>query len=468
MKVLEFLGLSHWGSLAGLIIFFVILFGISRLPKKKYSFAARVLMGSGAGTLYGLAAWALSGGMSAGMNADISGGMGSAGSGMGGALAAAPFAQDLDRWFSLIGTGYVSLFQFLITPVIFIAAVRLVIRTPLEKTVSPLTRWKKRVNTSLLAVSALVASCLGLYFEVGAAPGAGIQIFAWNTEAGYRVTDAAARLIPSSLGLDLLTGNVVGIFVFAVFVGIAARRMSGKYMDTVKPFLDLVNAAFSVTTSVCKAIIAYKPMGAAAIMASLTAVYGPAAIWMLIKLLLVLCLAAVVMLVVQLILCALSGVGPAAFIRAGKVAMKKALVTRSGSACLPEAQQALSEGLGLKKEITDQVAAYAISSGMQGCGAMFPAMAAVFAAGLSGITVTPGLVFSLVVVITLCSYGITDVPGTATMAEFAAVLGSGMGGAVPGLGPMIAIDPIGDVPRTLINVTGCMTNAIIVERRVRT
>lgn len=450
MKALEFLGVSHWGSLAGVIVFFVMLFGISRLPKKKYSFAARVLMGSGAGTVYGLAAWALSGGLS--------------GSGQ----MTAPFAEDLGRWFRLIGNGYVSLFQFLITPVIAVAAVRLVINTPSTKEITPLIRWKKWVNTLMLAASALIAASLGLYFKVGAAPGADGQIFAWNVEAGRQVTDAVSRLIPSGLGLDLLAGNVVGIFVFAIFVGIAARRMSGKYMDTVKPFLDLVNAGFSVATSVCKAVIAYKPIGAAAIMASLTAVYGPASLWMLFKLLLVLCLAALAMFVLQLILCALSGVGPAAFIRAGKTAMKKALVTRSGAACLPEAQQALTEGLGLQKEITDEVSAYAISSGMQGCGALFPAMAAVFAAGICGITMTPELVFLLVVVITLCSYGITDVPGTATMAEFAAVLGSGMGGAAAGLGPMIAVDPIGDVPRTLINVTGCITNAIIVERRVRT
>ena len=46
-------------------------------------------------------------------------------------------------------------------------------------------------------------------------------------------------------------------------------------------------------------------------------------------------------------------------------------------------------------------------------------------------------------------------------------MGTGMEGAVSGLGAMIAIDPIGDVPRTLINVTGCMTNAIIAERRLK-
>ena len=442
MNIIEFLGLTRVESLAGVIVFFGLLFGISRLPKKKFTFAARVLIGTGIGTVYGLIVWGLSGRTGA-------------------------YAADLGRWFSLVGNGYVSLFQLLIAPAIFVAGVRLVIHTPLVKTETPLIKWKKWVNTLMLAVSALIGACLGLCFKVGVAPGADTAVFSWEIGEGQKITDSIAHLIPSGIVFDFLTGNVVGIFVFAVLIGIAARRMSGKYMDTVKPFLDVTDAAFSVIMSVCKAVIAYKPMGAAAVMAAFTAAYGPAFLLMLVKMLAVLCAASLIMLAVQLVLCAVSGVSPTAFFRAGKAAMKKALVTRSGSACLPDAQEALTAGLGLKKEITDEVSAYAISSGMQGCGAMFPAMAAVFAAGLSGLTMTPALVFGLVVVIVLVSYGITGVPGTATMAEFGAVMGSGITGAVNGLGPMIAVDPIGDVPRTLINVTGCMTNAIIVERRVR-
>ena len=438
MSTIGFLGLTRAESLAGVIVFFALLFGISRLPKKKFSFASRVLIGTGTGTVYGLIVWGVSG-------------------------RTGVYAADLGRWFSLVGNGYVSLFQLLIAPVVFTAGVRLVIHTPLSKTETPLTKWKKWVNTLMLAASALIGACFGLWLKVGAAPGADTVVFSWDVGEGQKITDSIAHLIPSGIGFDFLTGNVAGIFVFAVFIGIAARRMSGKYMDMVKPFLDFTDAAFSVITSVCKAVIAYKPMGAAAVMAAFTAAYGPAFLLMLV----VLCAASLAMLAVQMILCAVSGVSPAAFFRAGKAAMKKALVTRSGSACLPDAQEALAAGMGLNKEITDEVSAYAIASGMQGCGALFPAMAAVFAAGLSGLTMTPALVFGLVVVIVLVSYGITGVPGTATMAEFGAVMGSGITGAVNGLGPMIAVDPIGDVPRTLINVTGCMTNAIIVERRVR-
>jgi hypothetical protein len=422
----------------GVILFFALLFGLSKLPKKKFSFAVRVLMGTGAGTVAGLLVWALPEG----------------------------YTSDLTGWFSLVYTGYIYLFVALLLPMVFLASIHLVIHTPAEKPVSRLTRWKKWVNTLMMAASALIAATLGLYFRIGAFPGTGTQVFTWSVE-GETLLDHLSRLLPRGLGSDLIRLNVIALFVFGIYVGIAARRMAAK-SEAVQSFETLVDGAFSVGVSVCKTIIAYKPMGAAAIMATLMATYGPKMLWMLLKMLLVLCLGAAVMLLLQTVLCALSGVSPAKFFRCGGGAMVKALKTRSGSECLPDAQAALSEGMGLQKDITDEVAAYAISSGMQGCGALFPATAAVFALGLWGVTMTPGTVAALVLTIVLLSYGITGLPGTATMAEFAAVMGTGATEALPGLGAMIALDPIGDVPRTLINVSGCMANAIIVERRVRT
>lgn len=442
---------GHWERLIWVGAFFAMLFGLSRLPKKKLSFAARVLIGSGAGTLYGMAVWIVSQMEFQLPTNDLE----------------LSLADNLNRWFGLVAQGYLSLFVCVVLPMVFLASIRLVIHTPAEKQVSPLTKWKKRVNTGMVAVSALVAACLGLFFQVGLIPETNPTVFQWNTAEWRGILNLISGRIPAGLGLDLVYGNVIGLFVFGIYIGIAARRMSGKYMDTVKPVFDLVDGAFSVGTSVCKTIIAYKPMGAAAIMAYLTSRHGWVILFMLVKMLLVLCLAAALMLLVQLILSAAGGVGPAAFFRAGKTAMVKALKTRSGAACLPEAQQALAEGLGLNREVTDVVSAYAISSGMQGCGALFPSMAAVFAIGVSHIVMTPMDVILLVAVISLMSYGITNVPGTATMAEFTAVLGVGMQEAVPGLGAMIAVDPIADVPRTLINVTGCMANGIFVERMVR-
>ena len=426
---------------AGIVVLFLIMvYAMNHLPKKKFSFASRVLIGTGCGTVFGLAVY--------GLGAAGAGGLTTAG---------------VSQWFSAVSMIYLGLFRMLIGPVIFICTARMVIHTPAYKVTPREVKVKKQVNTLMVALACGVGLLFGILFDVGSAVGG----FGAVRTGGESIPEIVLGLMPVNGAADLLLGRVVAVFVAGGLGGIAARRMSGKYMDTVKPFFDLTDAAFSIMGSVCKTVIAWKPAGAAAIMAALTAVSGPEVLWRIIKFLLVLTLAAGVMLAIQLLLSAVCGVSPAAFFRAGKEAMVKALKTRSGSACLPEAQKALAEGLGLKKEITNEVSAYAISSGMQGCAALFPAMALVFTVHMAGGTFTPGMIAAALIVVTVVSYGITGAPGTATMAEFAAVMGTGMEGAVSGLGAMIAIDPIGDVPRTLINVTGCMTNAIIAERRLR-
>ena len=451
LNVLQFLSVSHWASLVGVVVFFVLLYILGHLPKKKFSFATRVLIGSGTGTALGLLVWILSSGAASALEPFQP------------STAPEPYARDLVPWFALVAKGYVALLACLILPMVFLASIRLVVKTPAEKQVSKLTRWKKWVNTLMLVLSAGVALALGVLLRVGTVPGQDTSVFTAN---GNELLSHLSPLIPSGLGRDLVLANVAGIFVFGIYVGIAARRMQAK-SDSVKSLIGILDGAFSVGVSVCKTVIAYKPMGAGAIMAWLVASRGPVILVMIAIMLLALILGMAVMLVLQTLLCALSGVSPSAFWGKGKPVMVKALKTRSGSGCLPDAQQVLAEELGLRREITDPVAAYAIASGAQGCAALFPTLSVLFALGLFGIPVTPGLIAAHLVLVVIVSYGITELPGTATMSEFGLLMGIGASEALPGLGAMIAIDPIADVFRTLINVTGCMTNAIIVERRVK-
>lgn len=434
---------SIW-SIGIVLLFLFLVFQMNRLPKKKFSFARRVLIGSGCGSVFGLAVYALNRTMGQGIS------------------------EDVTRWFSLISQGYIGLFRVLIAPAVLIATIRLVLHTPAYKEEPAEVKLKKRVNTLMLALAVCISLTLGILLQVGAQTAAvelGTVPVQWTE--GHSIPELLGNLVPINIASDVVFGNVVAVFVVAMLIGLATRRMSGKYMDTVKPVFDLTDAAFSIFGSVCKTVIAWKPSGAFAIMAVLLAVHGPIGLWWICKFILVLFLAAVCMLILQLLFCACSGVSPARFLKAGKIPMHKAIKTCSGSACLPEAQTALSQDLGLDATVTDDVASYAIASGMQGCAAMFPTMALVFAVNMAGLTWSPDLIISAVIVIVLTSYGITGIPGTATMAEFAAVMGTGLEGVIDGVGPMIAIDPIGDVIRTLINVTGCMANAIIVERRVK-
>jgi len=60
------------------------------------------------------------------------------------------------------------------------------------------------------------------------------------------------------------------------------------------------------------------------------------------------------------------------------------------------------------------------------------------------------------------SLGIAGLPGTATMAVSVAISGMGMGAYFPLAGGILAIDPILDMGRTMLNVNGTMTTAVVV------
>ena len=60
-------------------------------------------------------------------------------------------------------------------------------------------------------------------------------------------------------------------------------------------------------------------------------------------------------------------------------------------------------------------------------------------------------------VVAIGSLGIAGIPGTATMAASVGLSGVGMGAQFGMVSPILAIDPIIDMPRTMINVTGSLT-----------
>ena len=75
------------------------------------------------------------------------------------------------------------------------------------------------------------------------------------------------------------------------------------------------------------------------------------------------------------------------------------------------------------------------------------------------------MIVMTIFVVAIGSPGIAGIPGTATMAASVGLSGVGMGTAQFGMvSPILAIDPIIDMPRTMINVTGSLTNALVVDK----
>ena len=100
--------------------------------------------------------------------------------------------------------------------------------------------------------------------------------------------------------------------------------------------------------------------------------------------------------------------------------------------------------------------------GMNGCAGIYPALMAITIANMAGVDKDISFYVMLLVVITISSLGIAGLPGTATMAVSVVVSGVGLGAYFPLAGGILAIDPILDMGRTMINVNGATTSSIVV------
>ena len=102
--------------------------------------------------------------------------------------------------------------------------------------------------------------------------------------------------------------------------------------------------------------------------------------------------------------------------------------------------------------------------GMNGCAGIYPALMAVTVANMAGIDLNMSFYFMLVFVITISSLGIAGLPGTATMSVSVVLSGVGLGAYFPLAGGILAIDPILDMGRTMLNVNGAMSIAVFVGK----
>ena len=92
---------------------------------------------------------------------------------------------------------------------------------------------------------------------------------------------------------------------------------------------------------------------------------------------------------------------------------------------------------------------------------------AVTIANMAGVEMNASFYAMLLVVITISSLGIAGLPGTATMAVSVVLSGVGIGSYIPLSGGILAIDPILDMGRTMLNVNGAMAASIVVDSSMK-
>ena len=260
-------------------------------------------------------------------------------------------------------------------------------------------------------------------------------------------------------------GAMLQVIFFAFLFGIAMVMSPREKMAPVKGMFDGINTALLYMVSI---IMKYAPVGVFALIAGLLvdiAGDDPGGAIDLFKALgvyavnVLLGLALMIFVIYPIFIRVFTKIKYIDFLKGIFPAQMLAFTTSSSAATLPVTMERVEKKLGVSEEVTSFVLPLGATINMDGT-SIHQAVSAVFIAQAFGHDLTLANQLTIVLTATLSSIGAAAVP-SAGLIMLVIVLGA-IGVEPEGLALIIAIDRPLDMCRTMVNVTGDATVAVIV------
>lgn len=428
-----------------LILLFFLLVHINVNLKKKFKFSTRVIISTVLGFAAGIVFQSTLGMVGAEQVPDV--------------------IKNVTTAASLVGRGFTSLLKMVVIPLVGLSVYNSIINSKNNENLKKLTGKSVVYYTVTVAISAIIGISVAMLFNLGVGMKLPEGIEAWTGKGEYKgLVDVVVSFIPSNIFKAMSETSVIGVVIFAAFLGFATNRMSLKNPEKIQPLKDVTSALFAVMTSVTTTIIKIIPYGVAALMFDLTASYGLEVFKNLVTYLIVMFISLALVVVMQSINLAIHGINPFTYYKKAMAPLILALTTTSSMGTLPVTIETLEKEVGVSSPTANFTATLGTTIGMNGCAGVFPAVIAIMIANMNGIAITPVFLISLITVIALGSFGMAGVPGTAYIA--ATVVLGGMGLPFDPVAIVFPIDSIIDMGRTAVNVNGAMVISTVVDKEM--
>ncbi|MBB3228296.1 Na+/H+-dicarboxylate symporter [Luteibacter sp. Sphag1AF] len=376
-----------------------------------------------------------------------------------GALAGWLMGPAAETWFAPLGTLYVTLIKMIAVPLVFFAVLHSVSSLHGVKDVAALGGrtfvW--------FAVTAALAVVVGLGMAHLTQPGLGVGELTMATDFKPRVVPTPVQVlldvVPSNPFRALTEGKILQVIFFAGLLGLALVRIGEKSTR----LRALAGEANDAMIQVTRFVLEVTPIGTFGLIAALVGSYGFEKLLPLATFVVTLYLACIVQIVVVyggLLLA--HRLNPIRFFRAAFPAMQVAFTSSSSFAAMPIALRSVVNNMGVKEEYAAFAVPLGASIKMDGCGAIYPAISAVFIAQYFHLQLDAAQYFIILLASVLGSFGTAGVPGTAIVMVTLVLSSAGL--PLEGIGYLVAIDRILDMMRTMTNVTGQMVVPVLVAR----
>ena len=432
------------------LVFVLMIYGLYRVQRAGLTLGRQVLIALVAGVLFGAGLQGLHGAESSIVSSTLA-------------------------WVGVFGSGYVSLLQMIVMPLIMVSILGAIARLNDARALG-------KISVSVLALL-MVTVAISAAIGVGVAHVFGLtaQGLADNAQAlarGQALITKAGQLgdqsvpqmlvgfIPSNPFVALTGASptaIISVVIFSAFLGGAALMLRRDEPESGEKLMAGIQLVQAWILRLVRIVIRLTPYGVMALMVHMVAVSHWQQIMALVRFLVASYVGLALILVVHGVLLLLNGIAPTRFFSRAWPVLSFAFTSRSSAASIPLSVDTQTSRMGIAPAIANFAATFGSTIGQNGCAGLYPAMLATMIAPTIGIDpMTPSFFFTLVGVVAVSSFGIAGVGGGATFA--AIVVLSTMNLPLALAGVLIAIEPLIDMGRTAVNVNGAMTAGAISSR----
>ncbi|MGT2948617.1 cation:dicarboxylate symporter family transporter [Streptococcus devriesei] len=383
-------------------------------------------------------------------------------------------AQALD-WIGIVGNGYVSLLKMLVVPLIFLSLVGAFTQLEVRQNLKKITGIALSVLLGTTAIASLIGFFTTVLFKLQGANftgGAGKEALASIQEhqgeiKGLTLPQQIVSFLPSNIFADFSGSratSTIAVVIFALLVGFAYLSVQKSEPEYAAVFAKGIKALQLIINRLVKLVLALTPYGTFALITNTIAVNSLASIGHLGLFIAAVYTALILVLLVHTLLLLINRINPFLYYKKALPALLFAFSSRTSAGTLPLNVKIQTESLGVSPTVANFAASFGLTIGQNGCAGVYPTIVATIIAPTAGINIFSWqFILMLVLIDVIASFGVAGVGGGALFTTLI-VLGA-LNLPVTTLGVLIAIDPIVDMGRTLVNVNDSILAGLITAKQ---
>jgi Na+/H+-dicarboxylate symporter len=365
-------------------------------------------------------------------------------------------AEAAEHYIKPFGTIFLNLVKFIVVPIVLFSIMSGILSMRDIRKLGSIGAKTLVYYLSTTAFAVAIGMTGGNLFR-GFFPVLATTDLSYEAAAETSFMDTIVNIFPSNFIAPMSSATMLQVIFMALILGFAII-LTGEEAEPVVKGVNSLNAVFMKCMDL---ILRLSPIGVFCLICPVVAANGRAILGSLAMVLLAayICYLVHIAVVYSLTVSTFGGMRPVEFFKKQMPAMIFAFSSASSVGTLPINLEGC-EKMGVPKEIASFVLPLGATINMDGT-AIYQGVCAIFIASCYGIDLTFGQMATIVLTATLASIGTAGVPG-AGMVMLAMVLTS-VGLPVDGIALVAGVDRIFDMGRTVVNITGDATCAVVVS-----